>query len=397
MAYIQDTEQELIDGQQGQPGQGSQPMTGGESTLVSGGQGVSNAGVGAGGTGGWTNIQAYLGANKGDTGSAQALNKTVNDQFGQERSSMETGANEAKAQGQKSVDDNKVTNEQADQSIKSASDNYSWDGNQKSDYTSGVQKMQGALNNQYAGPTSYNHAFGTQTQNYGSQLKDDTGFGALMKNVYSSAAGKPLSSGQYALQEQLDVNNQGLVDARKNLGSAYDQLGTDRDKTVTDTTAALGANEQAYRENQNALRDYLGQQANSYDTKGTQAEIDARGAYATDREGKSGLKTGPYDIINSQNLSNARNMMAGADAWGDNLNYRQLQNEQDFWSDPNKYKNPVWMQTVNANNDALQGWYGQEDAKYANTADPEKRSYNAIQDFLNSESERKKQGFQVRK
>jgi hypothetical protein len=44
----------------------------------------------------------------------------------------------------------------------------------------------------------------------------------------------------------------------------------------------------------------------------------------------------------------------------------------------------------------LDNFYGQQDQQYANTADQEERFYNTIQDFLNSDAERKKQGFNVR-
>jgi hypothetical protein len=41
-------------------------------------------------------------------------------------------------------------------------------------------------------------------------------------------------------------------------------------------------------------------------------------------------------------------------------------------------------------------FYAGQDAQYANTADEQERTYNTIQDFLNSESPRKQQGFRVR-
>lgn len=384
MAYIENKEEDLINGQQGQAPQGSQPLVGGESQLVGNGSGVSQAGVGAGGTGGWTNIQAYLGANKGDQGSAQALNKTVGSQFDNERKTFETDSKSTLGNAQKQVDDSRVSNEQADQSIKSAAENYSWDGNQKSEYSDGVAKMQNALNSQYAGPTNYTYNLGTQTQNYGNQLKDNTGFDALMKNVYSGAAQKPLSSGQFALQKQLDVNNQGLVDTRKNLSGAYDQLGSDRDKTVADTTSALGGYEQAFRTNQSALRDYLGQQSNKYDTAATQAEIDARKAYDT------AFNNDQLDIVlgNGSFSSSVPKTAAGLESLANSALYQ-------YWlSNPG---NLPGAQSIYAPvRPTLDSFYSTQDAKHANVGDPEERAYNSIQDFLNSNEERKKQGFAVR-
>jgi hypothetical protein len=68
----------------------------------------------------------------------------VGDQFNQEKQNYTQGAATTKAQGQKQVDDNRITGDQAEHVIKESSDNYSWDGNQNSPYKENVQKIQGA-------------------------------------------------------------------------------------------------------------------------------------------------------------------------------------------------------------------------------------------------------------
>lgn len=413
MAYINGTKEDDLLNQNGDQAQAPElsqqtQLVGGDSQAV----GNNTAQQGTGGAAsnkGWTNIQAYLGANQGDQGSAQALNKQVGDQFGQEKQNYTQQSAGVRANAQKQVDENKISNDDADKIIKQSADEYSWNGQQSSPYTENVQKVQGALNNQYSGPTSYNYAFNPTTQNYGNQLKDNTGFDALMNNVYSNAAGRNLSSGQYNLQKQLDVNNQNLVDTRANLSNQYDQLGSGREKSVQDTTAALGQAEQDYRTNQNALRDYLYGQLNAYDTKSTQAEIDARAAYNKD------YTTGQSNIRNyADTLSdNLRGGMVIHSTYGDNgIAGQNWQDVQNILNNPNTYERldnaVVGGRGVNANtaaNDrawrdsaqaALNNYYQGIDAQYANTGDAEKRSYNAIEDYLGLTDPRKQQGFSVR-
>jgi hypothetical protein len=414
VAYINGTKEDDLlnqNGDQTQTPELSQQtqLIGGDSQAV--GNNITQQGSGgAAGNKGWTNIQAYLGANQGDQGSAQALNKQVGDQFGKEKQSYTEDAQKVQADAQKQVADSKVSNADADNAIKNSADQYSWGGNQSSDYAAGVQKMQNALNQQYAGPTSYNYAFNPTTQNYGNQLKDNTGFDALMNNVYSNAAGKNLSSGQFNLQKQLDVNNQNLVDTRKNLANQYDQLVSDRDKTIQDTTSSLGQAEQDYRTNQNALRDYLSGQLNAYDTKGKQAEIDARAAYNKDyTTGIAGV--GSYDQALRNGLSGFSTVMGST--YGDNGQAGQnWQDVQNILNNPNTFRLAdgaiVGSRIANAQamaNDrawrdnalaTLNNYYQGADQQYANTGDTEKRSYNAIADYLGLTDPRKQQGFSVR-
>lgn len=427
--------------------QGQNPLVGQGSSVV-GAQGGGNtaAGVGPGGTGGWTNIQAYLDANKGnDTGSSQLLDKTVGGQFDQERQNF-TNASQGflnDAQGQ--VDKSKIDNNTADQYINQASHQYLYNGedaknpvlsgqpsggsplNQKvtpgSDQTSGYQpidpsmqysdivnKFTHALNDKYSGPTQYNYALGDKTQQYGGDLKDNASFDSLMKNIYSGAAQNPLTSGQYELQKQFDVGNQALGDSRKKWGDQYDQLQTDRDKTVADTTSGLSNVEQSYRQNQNALSDYLSNKATDYDQQIGNAEAGARAGYQNSYVNE---RTGRTNAAQASGLKTLGDPYSAQNAWGSDLTPQQLQNEQNIYKQPNADNQllyyfidhpaptnwPEW-QTLRSgfsgNQDYLNNWYGGQDAKYANTADSQERAYNSIQDFLNSNSARKQKGFNVR-
>lgn len=425
MAYIADDDKQLQDpnspqGQQQQQTGGGGPTTVGQGGSNDVGSSTSTAGVGAGGTGGWTNIQAYLNANKGDTGSAQALSKTVGDQFNQEKNAYNTDSQKFLQGAQDKVNADKIDTGQADNLINHAKDSYSWTGGQNDAYNQDVSKVQKSLTGTYQGPTTYNYGLSNQTQEYGNDLKDQTGgFDQIMNHIYQNAAPVPLSSGQLQLQKQLDVNNSNLVDARNNLANQYDQLGADRDKVVADTTSGLGGLEQQYRTNQNSLKDYLTRESNDYDTKVAQEQADARAAYQnTFATGQSG-HAGAFVFPGSGNYY-ANVPLNNYGIGGDNLTWKQLQNENTIGTSPyagdevaselsaNLNGNRLNGQTATApivgqvhqnylnNTDYLNRFYGDQDKKYQNTADPEARSYNAIQDFLNTANARKSQGFKVR-
>jgi len=435
MAFI---DQDLEDDELNQ-GQGGQPQVGGSSSIV-GGTGGSSAGQGAGAGGGFTNIQAYLNANKGDTGSGQALSNTVNSQFNQERDKFAADSSKFLTDAQNQAKQNYIAEPDAQKLIDQAAGLYRYDnkgttggkttfgpgegsqekvtpgqeqtpvdyGNNYS-YDDITKKFQNALTAQYSGPKEYNYGFDTKTQNYGSALKDNASFDNLMTDVYSNAAKTPLTSGQYQLQKQFDVNNESLANARQNLSGSFDQLTKDRDKTVADTTAGLGATEQSYRENQTKLNDFLNNRTNDYDQQISQAESDARAQYnnqfKTEKSARNNALSG-YVPDNSPQLRDLG-------VWGNdgkNITWEQLQNEQNQVTDPrgSAYYNDIrrgdssyaavrdQKDKWKGNIDALNDFYFASDNKYANTADNEERAYNAIQDFLNSGKAKKEQGFKVR-
>lgn len=420
MAFIQGNPDDELQGQgqEGQAGQGQTPLVGAGSQQV--GQGVSQGGVGAGGAGGWTNIQAYLKANEGDTGSSQALSKEVGSQFGKERDAIKQQSGAFVTDAEKQVNDSKVTTGQAGDMIEQGATDYDFGGQQKSSYTDGVNKIQGFLGNDYKGPKEYSYGFGADTQNYGEALKGGSGFDTLMNNVYKNQAGRPLSSGQFQLQKQFDVNNENLTNARGKLAGQFDQLGKDRDQTVTDTTAKLGGFEQDYRTTQNSLKDFLGRQSNDYDTQIGQAEADARAGYKQtfekDHSGRGNTFSGKFG--NNYILNRGAADLGASGVWGDrngtDLTWQELQREQGLGSPTSKdwYYNilkgdapltgnyggsrAALRDSFAGNASTLNKFYGEQDAKYGDTADKQERAYNTIQDFLKSDAKRKAQGFKVR-
>lgn len=467
MAFIQgQDEDELLNGQQ--------PLVGQGSAQVGQAQGSGLGGpAGAGGqSGGWTNLQAYLTANQGDTGSAGALQKTVGDQFSKERSDMTGNAQKSLSDAQQYAADNSLSQGKVDDLTKRATELYSWGGEQQQQpaggkdqalggggQTTGTQEkvtddgspgpvagnsgnvdssksydelvgqIKSGLTNQYTGARDYSYGFGNQTQEMGSQLKDNGGFDQLMNHIYSNAAGRPMSSGQYALQKQLDVNNEGLSSARQSLGQQYDQLGKDRDKTVTDTTKSLGDIEKNYYNNQNAMRDYIGGKANQYDTNLAQAEADARKSYQDEFAGGisnaqtleqflSGSLIDPNDSYNrtrdnignyvnprdngvaGQNWQDLQQMLDGS-SYIDDAALRGLltsggtggpttfdQGQYDrVRAGEQQYKNMIQQQ--------LAQFYADQEAKYSNLGQEQRGAYNVLQDFLGLDN-KKQRTFNVR-
>lgn len=459
MAFIDQQDDDDLNAQNPQaPGAsgGPAPLVGAGSSNV-GNNTVSQAGVGAGGGGGWTNIQAYLGANKNDSGSSQALNKEVSGQFNKERDAYTADSTKYTQDAEKQLGESKVTTGQASDLINQNKSAYTW-GNTASAPTGGkgalpgasssttaqekvtpgsswdqapgqlaqnpesydqnVNKVRGFLQNDYSGPRSYQYALGADTQNMGANLKDSGGFDRLMNNIYSKNANSPLTSGQFQLQKQLEVNNQNLVDTRSNLQNAYTGLEQGRDKAVTDTTKKLGGFEQDYRTSRNVLADFLGAQSNASESAVGQEEANARAAYKEKYQGHSGLENifnGGLDDASGGGTENMADRGVWGDQRGDNLTWEQVQREQNLGA---KGNTDFWYNVLNdgrggntgeaqarqqqlrgrfgENASSLKDFYSEQDNKYADTADEQKRTYNVLQDFLNSNTDRKKQGFRVR-
>ena len=181
--------------QQAQPvqlGSSGGALAGSGSSQPGSGGNVSTAGTNAGG-GGWTNIQSYLKANEGNTGTAKALESQVGGTFDQESQNFQNQSQETKQKAQKQVEENKVGQDQASQMIQQASQGYNYGGPQAQNYNQNVSRLKGALSAQYQGPRDFAYGMGGETQQYGSGLKEN--FGGLMEGVYNKAAGGAMGSG----------------------------------------------------------------------------------------------------------------------------------------------------------------------------------------------------------
>jgi hypothetical protein len=248
-------------GQQAQQGGSSNALMGdasGGGTVFAGAPPTSNASQGAGGAGGWTNIQNYLQANQGNTGTADKLNKDVGGTFDQEQSNLGNQSSQVKQQAQGAVDKNNVTQDAASKAISQAGSLYNYGGQQSNEYQQALNPIKSSLSAQYQGPTQFSYGLGAQTQQYGSDLGNDQGFHGLMNGLYNQAAGGQMGSGALALQEQLDTNNQAVNDTRSSLAQRYAGLQGLVGSTVADTNTALHGAQSQFGQNQAGLRNYLG-------------------------------------------------------------------------------------------------------------------------------------------
>lgn len=416
---MQDEDELNQQGQNQFGGADTQPAQAGTSGVVSGSNTApataNTSGVGPGGMSGWTNIQAYLGANKGDTGSAKLLQDKAGGIYDNESKLLGESSDKAKSDAMSQA--NKI-NEVKDNSknwINQSAQNYNYTGNQNSAYSDNVNKIKSGLYDQYSGPENYAYGKSSDFQRYNSAFGDNDSFNNLINDLQKEKAGGQMTSGQGALQTQLDVNNQNLADARQNLLKQYAGFDDNISNTVKDTDAAIQTAKTQYGNNQSALKDTLQNYANDYDTTQRQLEADARKQYNTDyTTGKSGLGAAiayePYrqwrsggSIGNRDPNSDVYGAQA-RNAYSDNMTWQQLQNEKDgydlslavpYFRNFGTVGHSGVADRLEGNSGAIQNFYTQQDQKYANTADSEKRNWNTIMDILNN-ANRKDQGFAVR-
>lgn len=300
-----DDKQKKDDGTDPQATPGVSPLSSSGSPVSSSGASPSS-GTGGQTLGGFTNIQDYLSANSGNTGSAGTLAKQVGDAFNTDKQNVDQGSSQASSDAQKQVDSNYIGQDQASKMISQSAGMYGQGG---SDYDSNKSKVQGALGATYQGPTSYSYGPSDTSNQYGQDLSNDAGFGDLMKNVYQQSSqgadgsGRALGSGGLALQQQIDSGNSKLNDTRQQLMSDYAGLTPYVDNAVGNANTAIGNAQTAVQTNKNALLDYLtGQQsANESDlqnkannqTSGINSALTAATGYVTNQNGTDARYNAP--------------------------------------------------------------------------------------------------------
>lgn len=288
------------------------PSSGGGSIAGGAGSGAVGSPTAVGGSSGWTNIQSYLKANQGNTSSADYLKDKAGSAIDQDKTRLETTANDAKTKATAEVDKNKIGTDQASQLIQAAGSAGPGFGRTSTAppssipgslnpgsatpigggapvapgtaapapvaqapaapvygqaYGDSVKKLQGSLGAQYGGPKDYTYANGADTERYGQGLAgDDNAFKGLMQGVYRDASGGKIGLGGLNLQEQLDTSNDALAGARGDLGGRYRALnslafGDDgQGGLVKGTNDALVGAQNQFGADQADLRGYLGSQ-----------------------------------------------------------------------------------------------------------------------------------------
>lgn len=410
MAYLEENDKLLDPNQQNQAqatGQGQNLSSGGDGGgVVEGGAGaagnVSTAGIGAGGTNRWTNIQSYLNANQNNAGSANALNQEVGSQFQNEKKQITDESSKLKDQAKTAADNVTGVYNQAGQLLDQGAKAYNWDAEAGDEYTQAKNKLQSAMNQQYSGPRQYAYGISDKTQNLGQTLGNDNAFNQYMGDMYQKKSGGQLSGGGRELQKQLDVNNDYLNSARQNLMGQYSGLSDYVNTTAKDTNDSLNKSENDYRTNQSMLRDYLSNQAGSLDSTIGQQESGAKNEFDQSMASRNNPAWAQYLAPYAQGNTSFNEMQssieneyggrAGLDAayaQGGAARTLAAQNAVN----PNLYN--AQAKISGDIYDGLQHYYTDQNTKYANTADPEKRKWNLIEDVLGN-SARKNKGFKVR-
>ena len=366
--------------------------TAGTSGLITGGSGGLANGARPGGAGSWTNIQSYLSANKGGTGSEKIVQDKVGGQFGTEKQALEKAGADTRSAAETQVKGIKDTADGARNTINEAANAYQWGAETQDDnYSQKTGGLKSALSSKYSGPTSFDYSMSNDAQKYGTALGDDRAFGSLMDDFYRTAAGGQISRGGLDLQRQLDTSNDALAKTRGDLLKEYSGLKSLRDTTATDVGNFLKTAQEDFGKEQTRLRDDLGLYGNENDTATSLLEDTARQGFDnTYRLSPTGFDLG--------------NQFQG---YFQNATFEQLQNEVDrilnmgggaYWRD-NKDQimgmGPLEGAVPNFMREAiplLNSYYSREAQKYGDTADTEKRRFNAIMDVLGVNSA-KEQGF----
>lgn len=359
------------------------PSGGGLLGGTSAGQGpVSSAGVGAGGMGGWTNIQAYLNANNTYQGSANLLKDKAGGQLTKEKSTLDKQVADNKGQVDKYVNESKMGTDQASQIIKDSASNYNWDGEQADPYKQGVQKVQGYLGSQYQGPNSFAYGISADTQKNRDAITGDDAFQEYMNQIYREKSGVPMTSGQSALQNQFDVQNEPLAQTRQNLLQEYAGLNDYVNQAVTNTDAYIGKGRDQYGQNISALKDYLNNQVNQLGSGIDNSIQGARDSYTPDYAAAK------------QAADNTYNERVKGDVFGDNYGDTS---DPHFTSRQRERRQQIIDSAAAERDQALENFYAQQEAKYGGTAVPEKQEWNTLMDILRGESKRERGNDVVRR
>lgn len=277
MAYAtQDQVLNYLQGGQQDQTAGIDPTSSKQMGSMGGGSGIVNTGSsaqapqqGTGGQSKWTNIQNYIGANQSSNAQrANTVKQQVEGTFGQEKKSFQDQSQQAKTSAEKAAEPlTSVNQDKASQLITQATS-----AQKGSDqYKQSLDPLKQAYNYNYQAPKQFSYGLGSQAQEIGGSVGDQQKFhnflGMFDKKLQG---GRDLSVGQKSLQNQLDVQNTGLEEARQGLANQYQGLTGEVEKGVGDINSYLGSLAQTATSNQSNLKKYLEGEGSS-----TQSKLDA--------------------------------------------------------------------------------------------------------------------------
>lgn len=338
------------------------------SNIVGAGAGAIGGPAAAGGSSnGWTNIQSYIAANNKDTGSSQRLQSSVQPAFAAEKTGIDTDADKFKSAEKNTFDSlnidpnqmSDIVNQQKEKAWKPLWNTASDEARRKADYDQNARWVNKHLTSDWQPNTQWDHTISEGTQRIGTTLQNDGAFKRYLESLDEKVVGRPLTTGQHALQAQFNTSNPDLRETRSKLLKDYAGLGEhigNRQKEVADYTKGLGT---TFRTNQTTNRDYVNNMGTKAEQDQALAEANARAAYQND----FGELLRLYDSL--QNFGGRPYGAAPVDVQGQSSPFNR--------------------------------WYGAQDLKHRNTGDDQKRDWNIVADFLGLAEPRKTRGtFSVR-
>lgn len=247
--YLQDDQKDKVDPTS------SQSMGGGASGIVSGATGGAQP-QGQGGQGLWTNIQSYMNANQaGQAERAKNVEQQVKGTFGEEKQGFEKASSQAKESANKAAEPiSSLGTDKASQLINQASS--AEKGSEK--YNQAVNPVKQAVNTQYQVPQQFSYGMSSAAQEAGKGVKEQGAFQNFLSQFDKNLqGGRDLNVGQRALQNQLDVNNTALEQARQNLANEYSGLQSQESSGLEDVNKYLTGLGESTTQQQSALRKFL--------------------------------------------------------------------------------------------------------------------------------------------
>jgi hypothetical protein len=240
------------------------------------------------GTGGdtvpWVNIQNYLQANQGSQGTSNALRSKLGGALQEEKDELNTRTGALRSQADtNSAPPNFYGLDRTD--APGGGSRYFWNdnyinelgslyndsGSQSDAYNQKLQQHRNFMGQQYQGPKkgSFGYQPGVKNANvqdyYGDlQANDQDFYNSTLPEVYRQTAGGTFGSGQMALQQQLDLNNPHVLDARKDLAQDYTNFfSVGAPTAVQETNDYLGQAENKFNQTKEGVNTALNFMGNS--------------------------------------------------------------------------------------------------------------------------------------
>jgi len=315
MAYFQDDDklkpQELQNPQE----QMQQQLSGGSAGAFAGGAPASSNALspqGAPSAPAWTNIQAYMQANRNPSQTGSLLRQDFGGKLEQEKQKFDTEANQAKTQAETQANQAKQAKDQASQLIEQASKNYSYQGQQQDPYNQAVGQLKQGIAG-YTAPRQFNYAMGQDAARIGEGLQDNGAFKNILGEFYAKRAGRALGTGARSLQDQFDTGDQEIANARADLQNQYSGLRGHVDQGIQATDQAVKQAAGQFDQSSNALRDQLIQQST-----GDRQAMDAALAAAKDEHSRR-QRDKPSWIYRNLIQPEYSGRPEGAEQWGTDM------------------------------------------------------------------------------